>query len=140
MPVASANITLTLRRRKSGWRVTTFLAEDLNNAHALAQILLASETYGRCYIVGSSWDNAELFVMGLNQVARPTEEQEVQQLPPHHVQVQVVDPYAQRVQPAFTQQEYGAPTQHSRYGSPPPLPTRMLALPPRGGSSEGNRG
>lgn len=136
MPVASANITLTLRRRKSGFRITTFLAEDMNNAYALAQILLASETYGRCYIVGSSWDNAELFVMGLDKVSRPVEEPEVQQLPPHQIHVQVVAP----AQPAFTPQPYEAPTQYSRYGAPPPMPSRMLALPPRGGSDGGNRG
>lgn len=65
MKAPSNTITVTLRRRASGYRASAFIAESLDWAHALASAVLASPAFGDYFAVATDWTGREMFTIGL---------------------------------------------------------------------------
>lgn len=57
-------VTLTIRRRSSGYKVAALAVDSLDHAWALANIIVRSPEYARCFVVGVGWDGAEVFSVG----------------------------------------------------------------------------
>lgn len=138
----TTNVTLTLRKRSSGYRVTTFQAEDFNHAHALAGILIASDVYGRCFVRATDWQGNELFVLGLDKAAADRlQEPAPQALPtyqPATLRAAVRNPYGAAVQDAEVFEVEEPASQFARYGVPPVPTGSRFRLPPAGGNGNGN--
>lgn len=61
-------VTVTLRKVSTGYKILAFYTEDMNGAYAMAQVLIASPSYNRCYAVATGWEGNVLFeVRGASQ-------------------------------------------------------------------------
>lgn len=148
-------ITVTLRKRDTGWRVWAFQSENLDWARAAAQILVDSPTFRHCYAVATDWNGDIMFECRPQEVAPPPAP--VPRMPPPqraygYAQMQAAPVPPPSVQermmsrPSLSQSypSYGPPpvpseeivvypeparTSHrSAYGPPPPLPHNMPKL------------
>src|SRR4051812_31465132 len=58
-------VTLTIRKRSSGYRLAALACDSLEHAWSIANVLVRSPEYSRCFIVAVHWDGSELFSVGL---------------------------------------------------------------------------
>lgn len=121
-------ITVTLRKRDTGWKVWSYATDDANGAKTSAQILVDSSTFRNCYAVAVDWQGDIMFECRPGEVGG---EFVVPQAVPH-VHVPMAAPVVQQLpQPQYG--SYGtpgvAPAAPSGYGAPP-TPTHGYGAPP----------
>jgi len=115
-------VTLTIRKRSTGYKVAALAVDSLEHAWTIANLLVRSPEYSRCFVVGTNWTGDEIFTVGFSPApaysphsyAAPTNAPSLRQSssPPAHAYTR--DAYAAEVVDAET----------SRYG---------FRLPPRRG-------
>jgi hypothetical protein len=57
------SITVTIRKRSSGYKIVAFACDSHEHAYAIACILARSAEYQRCFLVGTAMGD-EVFVVG----------------------------------------------------------------------------
>lgn len=64
------NITVSLRKVSTGYRVTQFAMDDLDHAYSIATVLLRSQEYSRCFAIALSWQGDQVFHLTPEQVTQ----------------------------------------------------------------------
>lgn len=60
----SSTVTLTIRKRSTGYKIAALGVESLDHAWTIANVLVRSSEYARCFVVALNWDGSELFSVG----------------------------------------------------------------------------
>lgn len=61
-----AAVTVTVRKRSSGYRLFACAVDSLEHAHTLANLIARSVEYARCFVTATDQFGNELFSVGLN--------------------------------------------------------------------------
>ena len=54
-------ITVSIRKRSTGSLVTRFTGDDMNHLHFIARMIVTSDAYNQCYVVGTDQSGNEIF-------------------------------------------------------------------------------
>lgn len=116
-------ITVTLRKRDTGYKVWAFCTDDMNGARTAAQILVDSPTFRHCFAVATDWQGDMMFECRPSGTSAPQVVQ-VPQYPQAALPTHGYGPAPQlpRTGSYGTQSGYGAAPSRSGYGAPP-VPT-----------------
>lgn len=119
-------ITVTIRKVSSGYKVTSFAGEDLNQLYSISKVLMKSTEYARCYCVALDWQGEQLFEVRPEQSAPAPYQAPV---PQHHQPHPQMNNYGYQHTPQLPpqQQAYYPPPQqqmpqrqYMQYAEAPP--------------------